>query len=92
MPSYESLAKRLLDGKTVTLDYQKNNYGTDNRPDILIARVSAVFEEKDMVVYLSMENVEEIMDTYEIYRMPKIDNLDQLKSLLPVIKSQAHPL
>ncbi len=95
MGKYGTLAKRLLDGKDVTLYYKKYNDGTDENPDILINRVHACIEKssrgfEDIIVYLSKENDEIIFDSYEIYRMPVIKDVKILAPILKMANEQVH--
>ncbi|MFA5953515.1 MAG: hypothetical protein WC812_02900 [Candidatus Pacearchaeota archaeon] len=94
--SYKTLAERLLQGKIITLSYEKYNDGTKENPDILINRLCASIEEtkdkknKDLVVFLNKEDEEEINETYEIYRMPFIKDLEKLVYILKETRKQSH--
>ena len=93
--SLETLAKKLLDGKKVTLSYQRFNDGTEENPDILINRVYAIIEKdqdgnKDVCVYISKEDDEVVGDVYQIYKMPFITDLNVLKYMLKEAKKQSH--
>ena len=96
MESLEKLAKKLLDGKEITLHYKKYNDGTKETPDIFIHRVYAHIKTyprsgaKDIIVYLSKEDENTIFDTDEVYRMPVIEDLKVLNYVLKEVRKQSH--
>ncbi|MCR4327747.1 MAG: hypothetical protein NUV46_04155 [Nanoarchaeota archaeon] len=94
MKNLEKKVKKLLKGEEVDLYYKRFNDGTESEPDILIDRVYAQIENngevKDICVYLSKEDDEQIFDATEVYRIPYMKNKKILKEILKKAKKQAH--
>ena len=97
MGEFKELAKKLLLEEEVDLYEKRYNDGTEEFPDIMINRIFAVIEkskmsDKDIVVYLSKEDDESTStdQTFELYRIPYIEDLDILEKILSEANNQSH--
>ncbi len=98
MTNWGNLAKKLLKGRAVTLNYQRYNDGTKEDLDVIIDRVYAEVDKgiktgcEDFVFYLIKEDDDSIFETYEIYRLPVIDDWRMLAPVLRKVSEQFHYL
>lgn len=91
-------AGELICNSSVLLSRERYDDGTPEKPDVIIDEVSADIEgsfgcggiNMDVVIYLTKSNDTEIWETYELYKIPFIEDLDILDRILIEAKEQSH--